>query len=90
MLAAFWLSAVAIIGPLAVMLFRYLGLTIVVYVGVDTFLTFVMNQVQANISGLPADAVSLLALFGIDEAITISVSAVASAFSIRAANKAIA
>lgn len=90
MLAAFWISFIAIIGPLVVKLLKYLGLTIVVYTGVDTFLAFVMTQVQSNISGLPADAVSLLALFGIDEAITISVSAVTSAFSIRAANKAIA
>ena len=90
MLAAFWVSFIAIVGPLVVTLLKYLGLTIVIYTGIDTFLAYVMSEIQGNIGGLPADAISLLALFGIDEAITISVSSVSSAFALRAANKAIA
>lgn len=52
-----------------------LGVSVVTYQGMDTAITWAKSQAIANLRGLPADMVGLLAYMGVGQAISIIFSA---------------
>lgn len=60
-----------------------LGIGLVTYVGFDLALDSVKNLVIAEVGGLPADITGLIALAGVDKAITVLFSFAAAALTVK-------
>jgi hypothetical protein len=78
------LIVAAIIGALAEVAASLVGrvllglfMSYVTYEGIDILLSHVMNAIQADFSGLPADAIGMCGLLKIDVDISIALSAIA-------------
>jgi len=60
-----------------------LGLSFVVYSGFDVSITWLLNQIKSNLSGMPADTVAFLAWLWVDKAIGLMFSAYTAASAIK-------
>lgn len=71
-----WASLIMnLVGPVVVRALISLGFGVVSFTGFTALLTLIRNQIQTNLNGLPADAVSILFLAGVPQAIGIILSA---------------
>lgn len=74
-ITAMWASFAAIVGQLGVKALTAIGFGVLTYNGVKPLLDDVLVMVQSEVSGLSADAISLLAICRIDDAVTVIFSA---------------
>lgn len=66
---------VYVAGPMAVRVLAALGLGVVTYVGFDSALTFVFNEISAQFAAVPADMMGLLYMSGLPTGMAIILSA---------------
>lgn len=62
-----------------------LGISFVTYTGFDVGITWLLNEIKSNFSGLPAEVISFLAWLWVDKAIGLIFSAFAAALVIKMA-----
>lgn len=62
-------------SPIAIRVFSTIGLGIVTYVGFDTALTLVFNQIQTQFSAMPADIAGFVFLSGLPTGMAMILSA---------------
>lgn len=72
----------SITGPVVVRVLSVLGLGVVTYTGFSSFLTLVYNNIQTNLSSIPAEIVNVLFLCGVPQGIGIVLSALAARFTL--------
>lgn len=89
MFTLFWTTLGSLIGPLVISVMKFVGISLVSYVGIDTFFSFLLSDLKSNMGGLPSGLLNMFALFGIDEVITIYLSSASSAFALKASTKSI-
>ena len=77
------LSSAAMFG---VQMLAGIGLGFVVYSGLDSVIPSITNTVINSFSGVPSDIMAVISLAGLDEAVTIILSAYTSAISIKFAS----
>ena len=73
----------AIIGPLVSRVLLSLGVGIVAYKGVDTMLEGVRSTVEGAWGGVGSDIVAIASIAGFDQVITIILSAITSAITLK-------
>ena len=60
-----------------------LGISFVTFTGLDVGITWLLNQIKANMAALPAEVLSFLAWLWVDKAISLIFSAYTAALSIK-------
>jgi len=85
MLHALFAILASILGPAVVKALKFIGFSVVTYAGIDVVISNVQNQIATSFGGLTSDALTMVSLMGIDSAITILLSAYATAFTFKKA-----
>lgn len=80
-----WL--LAMVGPAAKRILVSLGLSVVTYAGVSTAVNAMIDSAKQNMAGLPADVANMIALAGINTALSIITGAIVARVSLVALKK---
>lgn len=85
LIAAIWGGLATVLGSMVGRVLLALGIGYVTYSGFDVGVTWLLNQIKGNFSGMPSDIVSFLAWLWVDRAIGLVFSAYSAALAIRMA-----
>ena len=85
LITALWGFFLTILPTVVGRVLLALGLTFVAYTGIDTTITFILDNIKASFAGLPADIAEFFAWIWIDKCVTLIFSAYTAAMTFKMA-----